>query len=177
MGYNDKIDALLAEAWSKRNREHYGIAKSIVDEAFKICKKDDHDSLGKIFHIYRQISFDQQSFDKALGYNISSVGHYKKTKNQSKIAHSIRHLADVQFQLGQLNKAEKNYQLSINLYRTIGSSHLDLANALRGFAILLEKKDKLREAKKVWEETKELYQKCDIVAGIQEADDKLENLK
>ena len=178
MNYNEELNRLLAKAWAMRNNEQYYEAKNIVDGANQKCKRDDYNSLGRIYHIYMQIAFDQSNFDEALKNCKTSVIYYHKTENQAKIAHSTRHLADIQSQLGKIDEAERNYRESIEIYRKKNdSSFLDLANALRGHAILLEKKNEVLEAIKFWEEAKELYKECSIEAGVQEANSKLETLE
>lgn len=178
MNSTNDIHTLLNKAWSKRNSEDFIAAKKLLDTAIKKCDKIDFESLGQINHIYMQIAFDQQLYEQALRYSKASVDYHVKTKNQAKIAHSIRHLADIQVQLGQLDEAESNYAKSINLYRQEPStSSLSLANALRSFAILLEKKGEISAAIDTWEETKVLYQQSGIGEGVQEAEAKLNSFK
>jgi len=63
------------------------------------------------------------------------------------------------------------------MYRTNPKLNREnFANALRGFALVLEQRHKIKEALSVWKETKDLYQKCGIQAGVDEAENKLDSL-
>jgi len=94
-----------------------------------------------------------------------------------RIAHSTRHIADLQYQLGQDADSEQNYRESISIYKGNPSTYNgDLANALRGFGLLLERCGKIEEAIVIWEETKELYLACNLQAGVDEANQKLDSL-
>lgn len=169
---------LLNEAWDKRRSKKYDEALGLVKKAQDLSKEDDYDSLGRIFHVYMQLEYDQDNFSTALKYCQKSLEYYRKTDDSSKIAHSLRHVADLQREMGQDASSESNYREVIDIYRTISKMNAgNLANALRGFALVLEQRDKITEAISVWEETRELYKKCGIQAGVSEAGDKLESLR
>lgn len=170
-------EALLREAWVKRREEKYDEAQSLVAEAHSVCKEDDYHTLGRIFHVYMQLESDWDRPSKALEFCLQSVAYYQKAGDKNKIAHSTRHLADIQRRLGMEADSERNYRAAINLYRDnpkVGKG--DLANALRGFALLLEQAGKVPEAIAVWTETKALYRACKLQAGVDEADRKLDSL-
>ena len=178
MSDNSDIKHLLEEAWNKRREGNYQEAREHVKKAHDLAEGDDYNSLGRIFHIYAQFESDQDNFQKALELYQQSLGFYKKTNNSDKIAHSTRHIADIQRTLGQDADSEDNYREAIGIYRANSQTKTgDLANALRGFALVLEKRSKISEAKTTWEETKELYQASNIQAGVAEANQKLDSLQ
>ena len=161
MAYNLSIKELLEEAWAKRREGKYDEARHLVKEAQGICKDDDHNFLGRIFHIYMQFESDQDNYSKALEFCQKSLWFYRKDKNLDKIAHSTRHIADLQRHLGQEADSEGNYREAIANYKGNSNTYKgDLANALRGFGLLLEKRGKIEEAIAIWKETKELYLGC-----------------
>ena len=91
---------------------------------------------------------------------------------------STRHLANLQRALGNDADSESNYREAIGIYKADSQTRIgDLANALRGFALVFEKRSKISQAKTAWEETKELYQSCNLQAGIDEANRKLDSLQ
>ena len=174
---NSKIKELLAEAWIGRRQEKYDEAKSLVDEAQKLCSKSDYDSLGRIYHVYMQFESDHDNLLKALALCKKSLSYYKKTGNKNKIAHSTRHVADLERHLRREIDSERSYRTAIAIYRDNTNTYKgDLANALRGFAILLEKLKKFKEARETWKETKQLYQACNLLEGVSEAIKKLDSL-
>lgn len=171
---NSKLKKLLEQAWVKRRQEKYIEARAIVDEAYKLCDDDDYGSLGRIFHIYMQFESDHNNPSKALILCKKSLMYYKRSNNLNKVAHSTRHIADLERYLGSYTNAEQYYREAIHIYKNISStSKGDLANALRGFGILLLKCNKNEEAITIWKETKELYQVCNLQAGVDEATEKL----
>lgn len=177
MSQQAHIQQLLAEAWSERRVGNYEESRKLVSKARELCKEDDYNSLGRIFHIYMQFEYDHEKHAKALEFCQQSLEYYRKTKNANKIAHSTRHIADLQRHLGHRNDSELNYQKAIDIYRTSSDvSKLDLANALRGYGLLLENLGKIDDAIGVWEDVKELYSTCDIQAGVDEARDRLDSL-
>lgn len=177
MNDKTKITELLNEAWTRRREGKYDEAFSLVGEAHEICSEDDFNMLGRIHHLYRQFESDQNNYDQALKWSRKSLEYYQKTGDGIKIAHAMRHLADLQRQLGMDNEAEKNYQEAIALYKNNpDTQQTALANAFRGFSLLLEKRGKTQEAISSWRETKALYQSSELQAGVDEANERLEAL-
>ena len=173
----ERIQSLLNKAWQERRNNNYDQARVLVDEALAECEKNDFLSLGRIFHIYMQFESDQDHYQKALEYSLQSIGFYQKAKDANKIAHSTRHLADLQFQLGQYQESESTYQQALTIYRKNANTNKgDLANALRGYGLVLEKLGKVKKAILVWKEVKQLYEAVDLEAGVEEAAAKLEFL-
>ena len=172
-----EVANLLEKAWVKRREEKYEEVESLLAEARELCGEEDFDALGRIYHIYMQIDYDKGDFTKALDFCHQSLMYYKKLGLPEKIAHSTRHLADLQCHLGQHAESENNYQKAINMYKESSSLQAgNLANALRGFAIVLENLNKLNEARTTWSEVKTLYQSLGIQAGVDEASDRMDAL-
>jgi len=174
----DEIQSLLAQAWKARGLGDYERAKEKVNAAHSLCKASDQDLLGRVFHIYMQFEYDQDEFEAALGLARQSLSHYENSGgNPNQLAHTRRHMADLMLHLDRLESAEKEYLQVIQIYRSAANFHeMDLANALRGYALLLEKKNRSKEAVIVWKEARGLYDKYKIAEGVQEADQHLEKL-
>ncbi|MEM9680231.1 MAG: tetratricopeptide repeat protein, partial [Bacteroidota bacterium] len=135
------IQQLLNKAWELRRLEDYDSSRAALTSALNLCHKSDHDHLGRIYNIKMQYETDHDHFEKALPYCKTALSFYLQTQNPNKIAHATRHLADIQSELNQLDEAELNYSKAIDIYRyNIQASNGDFANALRGYALLLEKK-------------------------------------
>ena len=178
MNETKDISQMLASAWDLRRRGDYHSSRKLVDKARELCAEDDYQSLGRIFHIYRQFESDHNQYEKALDYNKKSLAYYKLSGNVDKIAHSTRHIADLQMELGDYEEAETNYRKVILLYKSNHETHnLDLANANYGFGLCLEKRGKTNEAIQVWKETKDLYASCNLQQGVSEAQKRLDKLK
>ena len=172
-----EVSELLTEAWKKRRLRNYDKAKELVVRAQTLCMEEDHFWLGRIFHIRAQFESDHDRPEKALEYCQQSVEHYSESENTDRIAHSTRHMADIQRRLNRFEEAESNYRKSLHLYRNnLTTAKGDLANAMRGFGLLLERIDKIEEAIKTWTEVKELYRSCNLMEGVREADKRLDEL-
>ena len=152
--------------------------ETFLKEAEGLCKEDDYNSLGRIYHIYMQFESDHDNPLKALDLCKQSLRYYKKSGNMDKVAHLTRHIADLERKLGKDADSEQNYRKAISIYwEKSNTTKGDLANALRGFGLILEKLRKNEEAISVWKETKDLYMACDLQDGVDEANRKLESLK
>ena len=163
MGSNQEIEALLSKAWDLRRNGKYSQVLSSLKAASQICRDDDFYSQGRIFHIYMQIEADQDQPKKALELCKKSLLFYRKTKDPQRIAHSVRHVADLETRLKLYQNAEGHYLEALQIYRNHENSGLmDLANALRGYAILLSLINKKEEAILTWKEAKEIYLRFDI---------------
>ncbi len=173
-----KIKELLSDAWSKRRSRNYDSARDLVKQAEALCAEDDYNSLGRIHHIHMQFNWDHDQLEQALAHCQQSLNYYHKEDDRDRIAHSTRHMADLLRQLKQYNKSEFNYRQAIDIYKSAFTVNPgNLANALRGFAILLEAQEKFEEASIAWKETKDLYTVCNIQEGVVEANQRLEALR
>jgi len=173
-----EVKQLLEEAWAMRREARYDRAGILVEKALRLCDEEDYNSLGRIYHIYMQFESDHGNPEKALELCQMSLAYYKKAGNLNRNAHSTRHIANLEYHLGKEGDAEQHYRNAIAMYRENPNTFLgDLANALRGFGILLEKRGKIEEAIETWEETKKLYQACRLQEGVDEADQRLNSLQ
>lgn len=82
---------------------------------------------------------------------------------------AIRHVADILREEERLAEARPLYEETLELYRSnLKTPLLDMANALRPHALLLEAEGDREGARKSWEEAKVLYGALRIEAGVQE---------
>lgn len=85
-----------------------------------------------------------------------------------KLAHTVRHLGDIYRHRRDHERAERCYDESLALYRAHADANtLDVANALRGAALLREQMGK--PAAQLWEEARDLYREVNVQAGVDEA--------
>ena len=172
------IKKLLEKAWKLRGEANYKESQKFLSKAESLCTKEDFYFMGRIHHIRMQYEADKDHFDKAIEYCHLSVLSYFKSKDYDRIAHSVRHLADLQMETGELSDSENNYIKSVGIYKSLEDCNKgDLANALRGYAQLQEKKGEFSEAMDLWQEIIHLYKECDFKAGEIEAINKLNLLQ
>jgi tetratricopeptide (TPR) repeat protein len=83
------------------------------------------------------------------------------------LAHTVRHLGDVHRHAGRLELAEPCCQVALALYRSHEDTRpLALANAIRPLAILKQNAGETEEARRLWQEAKDLYTAANVQEGV-----------
>ncbi|MEM6633228.1 MAG: hypothetical protein AAF694_26390 [Bacteroidota bacterium] len=173
-----EIKHMLQEAWRLRTEGKYDESKTLLGKAQNLCQPDDFNLLGRIYHIYMQHEYDRQNLEEALAFSNESVAQYTQAKNLDRLAHAIRHRGDIQSELGRLDSSERDYLSALGVYKKdLNVYNGDLANALRSYALLLEKRKLYGRALRIWKEVKDIYVAYQISPGIAEATDKINQLK
>ena len=86
------------------------------------------------------------------------------------LAHAIRHIADILRDQRQFAKAAPCYEEALDLYRKHEPTPpLDLANAIRGYALLKADIGDPEEATFLWHEAMALYAEAGVQAGVTES--------
>jgi tetratricopeptide (TPR) repeat protein len=116
-----------------------------------------------------QIERDGNDIGASLKHYQLAVELYRKENAPLALAHTIRHVADILLDAGNLETAQRHYEEALAIYCAHEETPpLDLANALRGYALLMEKSHKAEEAAMLWRQTKALYEQLGIEAGVTE---------
>jgi tetratricopeptide (TPR) repeat protein len=119
--------------------------------------------------------------ERGIGNPVAAGHHYanaallyRELGLRERLAYAIRHEADIFRETGKVVEAEPLYVEAEEIYRELGEkATLDLANTLRGLALVNESTAKLDLSKSFWQEARELYAKCSVDAGVAECDQKL----
>jgi tetratricopeptide (TPR) repeat protein len=102
---------------------------------------------------------------------------YRSLDNPLKTAHTVRHAADILREQKKPKQAAPLYVESLAIYRGHKETpSLDLANAIRGFALLKEQTGERDQALSLWSEAGELYDLTGIDAGVSECRARIESL-
>jgi tetratricopeptide (TPR) repeat protein len=88
----------------------------------------------------------------------------------------VRHLGDAHQDLDQHGQAESCYREALSLYRAGDSRPLDLANAIRSYALLKECAGQHEEARELWAEARTLYASVNASGGVDECTSHLQDL-
>ena len=178
MSRKQRIAQLLDEAWRTRGESDYERGKRLVDEAAGLCRQDDHESLGRVAHVCGQFERDQGNTERAVQLYLEGYNHYAAGNHAEKMAHSLRHVADVRRDLPDWNGAERDYRSAIQMYRDLDPTPThSLANALRGFGMLLERIGKYEEALRIFDEAHQSYREVNNAPGIEEMARKVKDLR
>lgn len=99
-----------------------------------------------------------------------SVALFRKVDDPLTLAHTVRHLGDVYYYAGRTTLAEPCYHEALALYREHENvPSLNFANAVRSLAILKESTGEPDEARRVWQETHDLYAAVNATTGVAES--------
>jgi tetratricopeptide (TPR) repeat protein len=100
----------------------------------------------------------------------SAVAALRKADDPLRLAHAVRHLGDAYHYAGRVSLADACYVEALSIYRSHESSRpLDLANAIRSFAVLKDEAGAEQEAQRLWQEAHDLYVSVNVPAGIAES--------
>jgi tetratricopeptide (TPR) repeat protein len=103
----------------------------------------------------------------ALGAYQRAADAYAREGDTLGEAHAVRHVGDILRGLQRYREADRRYERALALYEAREDRlDLDLANALRGYALSLEAQGK--EATAFWQRAHTLYQAAGVEAGVAE---------
>ena len=175
----NQAETLIQNALQARRENRLPDAKRDLTEAVELCRRtQSHAQLAKALADLGQIERDMHHSDAALGHYEESVAIYRGQEDPLKLAHTIRHVADIQRHEGRHQQAEVNYAEALGIYRDHPETPpLDLANALRGWALLKEAMGESQEARAQWQEAGKLYADVHVEAGVAESKRRMELLK
>ena len=88
-----------------------------------------------------------------------------------RLAHTVRHVGDILREDKQLEPAGPCYREALEIYRAHEDTPpLDLANAIRGYALLKAETGERQDAIALWQEAGELYAQVHVEAGVAESE-------
>src|SRR2546430_13957631 len=95
-----------------------------------------------------------------------AVAGLRKIDDPLRLAHTVRHLGDAYYYAGRPSLAEPCYIEALSIYRRHEHRRpLDLANAIRSFAVLKDEVGAAEEAELLWQEAHDVYVNLDGSAG------------
>ena len=99
-----------------------------------------------------------------------AVAKARRGDDPLRLAHAVRHLGDAYYYAKQSAQADACYVEALSIYR--GHEHprpLDLANAIRSFAVLKDQIGETEKAQPLWQEAHDLYLAVNVPAGVAES--------
>jgi tetratricopeptide (TPR) repeat protein len=168
---SDVLEEMLADAYHARRENRSADAKQVLIEAVEVCRRSNVPTdLARALTGLGQIERDLKNTEVARHYYEEAVTIYREQGDLLRLAHSVRHVGDIYLEEGQLVPAEPCYQEALKIYRAnAGTAALDLANTLRGFAILKQELAQKEEARQLWMEARDLYESMNVDAGVAES--------
>jgi tetratricopeptide (TPR) repeat protein len=172
-----QVESLMQQALQARREHRLEDAKRDWAQAVELCRAESQAELARALTGLAQIESDLGNGGASLTLYEEAAGIYRAEGNSLKLAHTIRHVADIHRRERRYELAHASYTEALSLYREHPeASQLDLANALRGFAILQDDAGRGYEARALWQAARELYASVYVEAGVAESTRRLERL-
>lgn len=165
-------EELIASGYKARKERHPNQAREIFSEAVRLSRKAaDSSLLASSLVGLGQIERDLANLDVSLQHYREAVELLRTCPDRLRFAHTIRHLADILRENGSPEDASLRYEEALKIYREYAETPpLDLANTLRGFALLKADIGEKEEAKSLWREARSLYESVNVQAGVEESE-------
>jgi len=124
-----------------------------------------------------QIERDLKNNEAAVQHYSEAIALYRSSGHPLRLAHTVRHLADILRGMRSIESARALYEEALQVYREhVETPPLDLANAIRGFALLRGSAGERDEARILWQEARALYASLNVPAGVEESEAQLDQL-
>lgn len=150
-------------------------ARSYSNEAMLVARQGgSRNDLIRALRMLGQIERDDGRPERALPHHRETVALCKAEGDALSLAHATRHLGDLLVELHNLPEAAEEYRAALALYREQPDARaLDLANTLRGIAVMKQRTGDSRAARAFWEEARTLYSSANVEQGVAECDSQL----
>lgn len=163
-----------AELMREANRlrfEDPGASQRLYEEAAEYARQ--HESRRHLIQALKglgQIARDAGNLNQALSLYEDAVKLCREVDDALLLAHTIRHVGDIHQDMKRVDLAAPCYDEALAIYRSHEqTSTLDLANAVRPFALLKEHTGgAIAEAKHLWAEARDLYVTANVQEGVNE---------
>jgi tetratricopeptide (TPR) repeat protein len=174
---NPTIEQLGQEAVQARREGRLADAYHSAEKAVALCREiGPKQSLVRALMFLGQIERDAARRESALIPYEEAAALSREVDEPLRIAHTLRHLGDLHCEMGRFDLAEGYYKESLGIYRKERvASPGDLANAVRGFALMKDAAGANEEAMVLWKEAGGLYKTLGIEEGVKECNTHLDN--
>ena len=168
---SDTLQKLFEDAHQARTQHRLDDAKSMLAEAVIVARENNQPlELARGLTALGRIERDLKSTGSARKNYEEAAEIYRSQGEELRLAHCIRHVGDIYLEDRQLAAAEACYVEALKIYRAnANTAPLELANTLRGFALLRQELGEREEAKQLWMEAGKLYDAVNVKAGVAES--------
>jgi len=121
-----------------------------------------------------QIERDSGRLETACARYLEAIEVCRDANDPLRLAHALRHVADIDLERGENEAAARSASEAVEIYRQHPEvSSLELANALRVWALAQETEGNSVGAASVWLEARRLYEAEGIDEGVRECEAQL----
>jgi tetratricopeptide (TPR) repeat protein len=171
----DQLPDLIEVALRARSEHRLDEALAALTEAVELSRAaSNQPRLAQALVGLGRIERDLKDSEPSLRHYTEAAKIYQQLGDSLSFAHAIRHAADMLRHEHRLQDAKQNYTEALDTYRNHPDTNpLDLANAVRGLALLERETGNLVASKSLWQEARSLYESVGIQAGVDESDAQL----
>jgi tetratricopeptide (TPR) repeat protein len=171
-------DASIREGYLARREHRLAEAEALFARAVEQCWSGAEPRiLARALTGLGQVERDLGNTTAAVRHYEEAIAIYRTETDPLALAHAVRHLGDIRRNRGELKEAAGCYDVSLEIYRKHSETPpLDLANALRGYALLKAQTGDTQESARIWREAGALYESLGIEAGVAESRESLAQL-
>jgi tetratricopeptide (TPR) repeat protein len=171
-------ESLLESALQARREHKLKYARSLFRKALDESRSSEDRELRA--RLYAELAYVERTLgdlEDSKTHYLKAAGIHRELGHVLRSVHAARHAADILREQGKREEAGLLYTEILETYRASSdASRLDVANAIRGFALLKTEMGADGEASALWEEARDLYRSEDIEAGVDECARQLASL-
>jgi len=163
--------SLLKKGHKARQEERLEDARAAYEMAVNLARTfGDTALLAEAVMLVGKIERDLGETEAAIEHYQEAAALIRSLGDPLALAHTIRHVADILREAGRVELAGPYYDEALILYRgNAGARPLDVANALRGAALLKADTGHVKTAIALWREAGVLYEQVGVAAGVDES--------
>jgi tetratricopeptide (TPR) repeat protein len=151
--------------------------RKLVDAVSAARAENDPLSLARALIDLGRLERGKHRLDAARRSYEEAAAVYRRVNEALRLAHTVRHVGDILQDAGHLKPAEPRYVEALRIYRAHADTPpLDLANAIRGYALLQGEFGRKKEAIALWREARGLYAAVSVQAGVEDCDRQIARL-
>ena len=165
----DPVD-LVERAMQARREDRLDEARELATKAVALARAGAETGVAaRALKALGQVERDLGSVGTALSLHEEAVELQRAAGDALGLAHTLRHLGDIHLDAGRLDRAEPYYVEALSIYRSDPrTGPLDLANAVRPYALLQERRGSPSAALEGWREARDLYSAVGVEEGVVE---------
>jgi tetratricopeptide (TPR) repeat protein len=165
----------FARGYQARRENRAADSRAIFLKAVRSAAEEgDRPALAEAMCGLGQAERDIGSLEPARHHYANAAVLYRQIGPPERLAYALRHEGDILRELGLPAEAEPLYLEAEGIYRQRGEdAELDLANTLRGLALVNESIGKTAASRSFFEQARDLYARCNVEAGAAECNRKL----
>jgi len=165
-------EALLVQGFQARKEHRLADAWQNFSDAADAARREN--SALPLAQALTQLGYlarNRHEVDAARMHYEEAAAVYRTLDDPLRLAHTVRHVGDILREDKQLEPAGPCYREALEIYRAHEDTPpLDLANAIRGYALLKAETGERQDAIALWQEAGELYAQVHVEAGVAESE-------